>query len=246
MLRLGRSLTGVRTTRLQISLRDVIPRVMRVIDVPADSTLPELHNILQVALGWTDTHLHQFVAGEVRYGVPEEENWDGELDESRVSISALPGHSIYLYDFGDGWTHDVEVLGAGGDLPGCVFGEGACPPEDCGGPYGYTELLEVLADPAHPEHAEMREWAGELRNFDQAAISTSYEGYVPGSLAMSSPAFSPTSVLPCWRRPGRCCWTIWQQRCTRWSGTDGRQPDGRLPCLIYEGHSAAYVQHCKG
>jgi hypothetical protein len=160
---------------------------MRVIDVPADSSLPELHNLLQVALGWTDTHLHQFVAGEVSYGVPDEENGDGELEESTVSISALPAHFVYLYDFGDGWTHDVEVLGSGGDLPGCVFGEGRCPPEDCGGPYGYAQVLAALADPAHPEHAQMREWAGDLRDFDQGttdALVRQTVGQVPASVRL--------------------------------------------------------------
>lgn len=74
-----------------------------------------------------------------------------------MQLSALPPRFDYLYDFGDGWTHDVEVLGPGGDAPGCVDGAGTCPPEDCGGPHGYAELLDALADRRHPEHQAMRE-----------------------------------------------------------------------------------------
>jgi len=150
----------MRTTRLRVSLRDVEPAVVRVLDVPAGALLPELHDLLQAALGWTDSHLHLFDAGEVRYGMPDTDALDDERDETGVALRALPGRFVYLYDFGDGWEHDVEVLGAGGDRPGVVNGEGACPPEDVGGPDGYTELLAVLADPSDPEHRHLREWAG--------------------------------------------------------------------------------------
>jgi hypothetical protein len=158
----------MRTVRLRVTLREVAPRVLRVIDVPAVSTLPELHELLQAAVGWTDSHLHQFVAGEVRYGVPHDEWDDDQVDEASARLRDLPDRFVYLYDFGDGWTHDVEVLGAGGDQPGCVYGEGSCPPEDCGGPSGHAELLAILADPEHDDHEHMRAWAGELVPFDQA------------------------------------------------------------------------------
>ena len=130
----------MRTIRLRVTLREVAPRVLRVVDVPASSTLPELHDLLQVAVGWTDSHLHQFVAGGIRYGVPHEEWPDDQVDEAGVRLRGLPERFVYLYDFGDGWTHDVELLGPGADQPGCVYGEGTCPPEDCGGPPGYAEL----------------------------------------------------------------------------------------------------------
>lgn len=167
-LRRGPTLVPVRTTRLKIALRDVTPPVVRVVDVPSGATLPELHDLLQAAVGWTDSHLHQFVAGETRYGVPDEDDWDDQQDEAGVRLQDLPDRFTYLYDFGDGWKHDVEVLGRGGEEPGCRYGEGRCPPEDCGGPHGYAELLEALADPSHPEHEDMRRWAGPLSDFDQA------------------------------------------------------------------------------
>jgi hypothetical protein len=163
----------VNTARLRVVLRDVEPAVARVIDVPASATLPELHELLQAAIGWTDSHLHQFVTPQETYGmeIPGEEVWpEDQRDEAGAQLADLGAEFEYLYDFGDGWTHDVEVLGPGGSTPGCVDGRGACPPEDCGGPGGYAELLEVLADSAHPEHEHMRSWVGNrLRPFDRAA-----------------------------------------------------------------------------
>jgi hypothetical protein len=163
----------VNTTRLRVVLRDVEPALTRVIDVPASATLPELHELLQAALGWTDSHLHQFVTPQATYGmeIPGQEVWpEDQRDETGALLTDLGTEFEYLYDFGDGWTHDVEVLGPGGAAPGCVDGHGACPPEDCGGPGGYAELLEVLADAAHPEHERMRGWVGNrLRPFDRIA-----------------------------------------------------------------------------
>jgi len=163
----------VNTTRLRVVLRDVEPALARVIDVPASATLPELHELLQAAIGWTDSHLHQFVTPQATYGmeIPGEEVWpEDQRDETGAHLADLGAEFEYLYDFGDGWTHDVEVLGPGGSAPGCVDGHGACPPEDCGGPGGYAELLDALADPAHPEHEHMRSWVGDrLRPFDRAA-----------------------------------------------------------------------------
>lgn len=177
----------MRTLRLRVTLREVVPRVLRVIDVPAASTVPELHDLLQVAIGWTDSHLHQFDTGDARYGVPDAEWPDGLVDEAGVRLRDLPERFVYLYDFGDGWTHDVELLGPGGDRPGCVYGEGTCPPEDCGGPPGYEELRAVLDDPASDDHQRMRDWAGELPPFDQAGTDLLVRhtaGEVPGSVRL--------------------------------------------------------------
>lgn len=178
----------MRTSRLRITLRDVSPAVTRVIDVPATSTLPELHDLLQAALGWTDSHLHQFVAGDRTYGVADSE-WGGELheDEADVKLRDQPARFVYLYDLGDCWEHDVEILGPGGDRPGCVDGEGGCPPEDCGGAPGHEELLAVLDDPDHERHHEMREWAGELPTFDRVAtdgLLRQTVGEVPASVRL--------------------------------------------------------------
>jgi len=177
----------VKTTRLRVTLLGVEPAVMRVIDVPAVSTLPELHELLQAAVGWTDSHLHQFVTGEARYGVLDLDAMEDERDEAGVLLSDIPARFTYLYDFGDGWDHTIEVIGRGDDEPGCRYGEGMCPPEDVGGVGGYAELLAVLADPAHEDHRHMREWAGELVDFDLATTDLLVRqtvGVVPASVRL--------------------------------------------------------------
>jgi hypothetical protein len=211
----------MRTSRLRVSLRYVVPEVIRVVDVPASSTLPELHDLLQAALGWTNSHLHQFVAGETRYGVPDDEDWEEQCDEAGVRLRDLPGAFTYLYDFGDGWEHGVEVLGPGGDRPGCVYGEGACPPEDSGGPHGYLELLEVLADPTHEDHAHMREWAGDLTDFDQAAADLLVRqtvGQVPASVRLVLDLAEPgVKLTPGGRLPRAFVRQVQEQR-PHWYG----------------------------
>jgi hypothetical protein len=181
----------VKTTRLRVVLCDVEPALARVIDVPATATLPELHDLLQAAIGWTNSHLHQFVTPEATYGmdIPEADVWpEDQRAETTAQLADLGNRFEYLYDFGDGWTHDVEVLGPGGAAPGCVDGYGACPPEGCGGPGGYAELLDTLADPTHPDHDQMRGWVGNrLRPFDLVATDQRVRrvvGEVPESVRL--------------------------------------------------------------
>ena len=177
----------MRTTRLRVTLREVEPRVVRVLDVPSVVTLPELHDLLQVGIGWTDSHLHQFEVGDIRYGAPDPDDPDLR-DERSATLRDLPTAFDYLYDFGDGWNHDVEILGSGGTEPGCVDGVGACPPEDCGGSPGYVEFREAIADPAHPDHEHLRSWAGPWTDsFDREttdALVRATVGQVPGSVRL--------------------------------------------------------------
>jgi Plasmid pRiA4b ORF-3-like protein len=179
----------MRTVRLRATMSDVAPRVTRTLDVPESITLDELHDVLQVALGWTDSHLHRFEAGTVRYSHPFED-WDDEDegDEHGVRLTALPPRFTYVYDFGDHWHHEIEIVGSGDAEAGCVDGEGSCPPEDCGGPHGYAELLETLQRPQHADHAHMREWVGDrLRPFDLAAADREVRaclGDVPKSVRL--------------------------------------------------------------
>jgi Plasmid pRiA4b ORF-3-like protein len=142
--------------------------------VDTGGTLDHLHEVIQAAFGWWNSHLHEFEVGRIRYGIPDpDEDWgEPPRDERRTRLDAIAsvGSSFrYTYDFGDGWEHRVvveKVLPAdiASALPACIDGRRACPPEDCGGTSGYRELLEVLADPSHPEHDERREWLG--REFD--------------------------------------------------------------------------------
>jgi len=101
------------------------------------------------------------MADGVRYGVPDPDWAELEVeDETTAWLRDLPARFEYLYDFGDGWEHDVEVLGRGGETPGCVEGTGDCPPEDCGGPWGYQNFLKAIGNKKHKEHKELLEWVG--------------------------------------------------------------------------------------
>lgn len=163
--------------QLKVTLRDLRPPVWRRLLVPANTRLSELHDILQVAMGWTDSHLHQFEVGRRVIGVPDPEDWREVENERRVRLADVAPRAQarlrYEYDFGDSWQHDImveKVLPATPDdqLPACTGGRRACPPEDVGGVWGYAEFLEAISDPAHPEHDEMLEWGGE--DFDPEAF----------------------------------------------------------------------------
>jgi hypothetical protein len=112
-------------------------------------------------MGWEDAHLWLFELDRVRYGVIED--LDDLGDPRTVPVGSLPDGSVfrYDYDFGDGWEHDIRVENhRTAESPTCLDGARACPPEDCGGAPGYEHLLDVVANPRHPEHAELLEWLG--------------------------------------------------------------------------------------
>src|SRR5690606_41145883 len=128
-----------------------------------------LHTTLQIVMGWTNSHLHDFIMDNVQYGEPNEEFFDAMKDESKFRLSQLlrleKEKLLYNYDYGDGWEHEVlleKILPFEHymTLPLCIKGKRACPPEDIGGIPGYAMFLEAINDPSHPEHEEMREWVG--------------------------------------------------------------------------------------
>jgi hypothetical protein len=147
------------TYLVRVVLDEVEPPVWRLVKVPSSTALDELHHVLQAAMGWTNSHLHCFAAGEGRDDPRPEryltdfdiEEGDEGLAEADVHLDELlvdPGdHLFYTYDFGDGWDHTLtlEAVEPCDDEPPirCLDGARACPPEDCGGPHGYTELLET-------------------------------------------------------------------------------------------------------
>ena len=166
--------------QLKITLLDTKPPIWRRVLVDGRSTLDQLHEVIQAAFGWWNYHLHEVEVGRTRYGIPDpDEDWgEPPRDERRTRLDAIAGEGTsfrYTYDFGDSWDHRViveKVLPTTADttVPACVDGRRACPPEDCGGTWGYRELLEILADPTHPEHHERREWLG--RPFDPEEFDT--------------------------------------------------------------------------
>ena len=172
---------------LEVTLREIKPPIWRRFQVPGSLTLAQLHDALQIIMGWTDSHLHRFIINGQEFGRPDyEERFEDDTplrDERRVRLARLfpmvPAAFLYEYDYGDGWQHVIVVesflsASPGVHYPLCVEGERACPPEDVGGAYGYEELLAVLADPEHEEYDAMRMWAGENYNpeaFDVEAIN---------------------------------------------------------------------------
>jgi Plasmid pRiA4b ORF-3-like protein len=154
--------------RVTIALRDVEPACWRTILVRPATKLAMLHRYVQAVMGWRDYHLWLFTIGDRKYGLPNPE-WDFKVyDARRYTLerlfTALPAAFGYTYDFGDKWRHDIEIereedAAYRKQYPVCVDGDGACPPEDCGGPPGYERFRRVLDRPWHPEHAEMAAWA---------------------------------------------------------------------------------------
>ena len=155
--------------RLKVTLRGSRPAIWRRVEVDAALTLFQLHGILQIVMGWTDSHLHQFRRGSTYYGEPDPEIGMDRENERRARLREVlrkpKDRMVYEYDFGDGWEHDVvlEAIGeAGGAKPPVrvLAGKGACPPEDVGGIGGYYQFLEAVQNPKHPEHRDMLEWGG--------------------------------------------------------------------------------------
>ncbi|MGC9372903.1 MAG: plasmid pRiA4b ORF-3 family protein [Thermovirgaceae bacterium] len=155
--------------QLRIQLLEIEPQIWRRFVVPADITLDRLHDVIQIVMGWTDSHLHEFIIGKKRYSEYTESKEDG-LECGRYIFGKLVrrrGRTIrYRYDFGDGWEHElvlennwyfnsklrIEVA--------CLAGERACPPEDVGGVYGYYEFCKALKDPGHEDHETYVTWSG--------------------------------------------------------------------------------------
>lgn len=157
--------------RLKIRLLDVKPPVWRRIEVASDTQLPDVSRALLAAMGWHDSHLHAFRANGKSYAAPESGLMGDDLDERRVTIAQIArqpkSQFLFEYDFGDGWEHRVTVeaiVAADPDAtyPRCLSGARACPPEDCGGPSGYADLLRQLGDPSDDEHEAMLQWAGRI------------------------------------------------------------------------------------
>jgi hypothetical protein len=127
-------------------------------------------------MGWTNSHLHQFTKNRKFYGIkyPDDDFWDDftnvDYKKEKIRISDLLQDEnekiTYEYDFGDGWIHDIlleKIQPADPEIkyPFCIAGKRNCPPEDCGGVWGYSELLNILKDPKHKEYENYLEWLGE-------------------------------------------------------------------------------------
>ncbi|MCC7448936.1 MAG: plasmid pRiA4b ORF-3 family protein [Anaerolineae bacterium] len=154
--------------QLKVTLRGSKPPIWRRVQVADSTSLAKLHQIIQIALGWTNSHMHQFEIGNRFYSDPMFQ-LDDVINEQRTTLNKLAlepkAHFHYEYDFGDSWDHDIlveKVLPPESDIhyPRCIAGKRAGPPDDCGGIWGYYGLLEAVQDPNHPQHEDMLEWLG--------------------------------------------------------------------------------------
>jgi hypothetical protein len=162
--------------RLKITLDAVAPAVLRRVEVPLDLRLDRLHLTIQAAMGWTNSHLYELRAGGVSWSTPyPEADWAGEFLDARKArlgdVLETTGRKklTYIYDFGDDWQHTIKVERLTDHEPGLLYPRlievsGPCPPEDCGGPWGYADFLEAIEDPGHERHDEVTEWVG--KDFD--------------------------------------------------------------------------------
>ena len=176
-----------RLYQFKITLLEVMPPIWRRIQV-RNCTLDKLHERIQTAMGWTNSHLYQFVINGERYGdpqlidVPSDDYYCVDATMTKIS-DVLPksGERFpfqYEYDFGDSWHHEILFEGClptikGIRYPVCIEGERACPPEDVGGVGGYAEYLEILADMDDDRHEEMLRWRGKFdpENFDAGKVT---------------------------------------------------------------------------
>jgi hypothetical protein len=168
--------------QIKVTLLDTRPPIWRRLLVPASLTLEQLHDVLQLAMGWQNCHMHEFRIGQKRFGRPDpNERLMGmpiTASESAARLSRVLGKAgakaVYTYDFGDSWEHGITVEKVlapepGRAYPACVDGKRQGPPEDCGGVYGFYDLLETIGNPDHEQYAETMEWLDE--DFDPEAFS---------------------------------------------------------------------------
>jgi hypothetical protein len=159
--------------QLRITLAHIEPPIWRRVQVPADLTLRRLHDVIQAAFGWLDYHLHEFRIDDKLYGQSEVEGVDApghplhsdRYIRLRTLVDRGAERFVYTYDFGDDWEHLITVEeimepAAGVEYPVFVDGARAAPPEDCGGPPGFEDFLDAMANAQHPAHDDLREWYG--------------------------------------------------------------------------------------
>jgi hypothetical protein len=154
--------------QIKVTLVGSKPPIWRRLIVKDNIRLDQLHSVLQVAMGWFNYHLHQYRVGRSCIGIPDRDYDIDVTDERKVflqNIIANPKDNfVYEYDFGDGWEHKIvleKILPLDfSESPVVIKGKKACPPEDCGGIWGYSDFLDAIQYPKHEEHESMLEWVG--------------------------------------------------------------------------------------
>ena len=155
---------------IKVTLQDIEPAVTRTLQVPADIRLDRLHLTLQVAMGWTNSHLYMFEAARATWGIADPDFGGEDLPANKTTLGQViedTGKKTinYIYDFGDNWEHRIKIGRITDPAPGELYPRlievtGKCPPEDVGGFPGYYGFLDAMADPKHPEHDHLKDWYG--------------------------------------------------------------------------------------
>lgn len=156
------------TLHFKIVLIESKPLIWRTFQVTDDYRFDRFHQVIQIVMGWQNSHLHEFRIKDRLIGMVDEwseEYSPGMEDETKIYLRDVSLDEkeafTYLYDFGDSWSHVIYLENISNTKlldPICTGAEKACPPEDCGGVWGYSDLLEILKDPSHPEYDEYIEW----------------------------------------------------------------------------------------
>ena len=151
---------------IKVTLEDIKPAVTRILQVPDKIRLDRLHLTIQAAMGWNNTHLYMFGAGNMTWGLSDPEYGGDELSPSKATLADViektgVSRFRYVYDFGDGWEHVLEIVQIMRPFPGELYPRltkvaGRCPPDDVGGYPGYEAFLQAMADPKHPEHEDLK------------------------------------------------------------------------------------------
>ena len=209
--------------QIRLTLAGTTPPIWRRLLVSASMTLPQFHDVLQIAMGWQNCHLHQFSGAGAKYGQDDPSEPGclaqmGWIDERKARVSQLlPGAGAtaeYLYDFGDDWLHEIVVeqvlpVDPRRAYPVCLEGKGAGPPEDCGGPHGFENIREALSDPKHPQYWDMKLFYEDYQlKYSLAAVNRGLRKRFPAKakkVAAKKAAGPKTDVVGCfdpaWTQP---------------------------------------------
>ena len=167
---------------VQVTLTQIEPSIWRRFTVPASIHLDQFHEALLAVMGWFGGHLYEFRVRGESYGDPDTLGDPAVAPDSAMmlahAVHRRKGTFYYVYDWGDEWWHQIKLwdyrpMAPNETVPTLLDGARACPPEDVGGVWGYTEFLEAVQDPTHPEHDEMLNWVGEdwdPEHFDRALL----------------------------------------------------------------------------
>jgi len=161
---------------IRIALKDTNPKIWRKIHVNSDISLNELHHIIQISMGWTNSHLYSFIIDDIEYSLKDYDHDSHKYGNAKeYRIKEFKNEPIdYIYDFGDYWEHSVKIVKEIKDQrllhPKCIEGEGTCPPEDVGGIHGFEEFKAIMNDKTHPERESYIEWYGSVFNPNEISL----------------------------------------------------------------------------